>query len=196
MAKLGLTASFGGLSLGLVASPSIDPEDYLDICSESIGTWWQWLDQGHYHKVERVLLKHTPILKRLAYTASPFQGMAAGLAARAKIMQIMIATNRLDFVGCKTVCADAVRLGALSGNYMLLAVALDWQGNTYTNFYHQPQTAIHHLNDALSKLNSESSSLIRSAIYSDLSNAYAQEGDEDEARKYVELAHMVMPKAI
>jgi tetratricopeptide (TPR) repeat protein len=140
-----------------------------------------------------VLLKHTPILKRLAYTDSPFQGMAAGLAARAKIMQIMIATNRLDFVGCERVCADAVRFGALSGNHMLLAVALDWQGNTYTNFYHQPQTAIIHLNDALSNLNSESPSLTRSAIYSDLSNAYAQEGNEGEARKYIELAHMVMP---
>jgi hypothetical protein len=53
------------------------------------------------------------------------------------------------------------------------------------------------LNDALLDLGSEISPLIRSAIYSDLSIAYAQdetEADfETKARDCVELAHMTMP---
>ena len=217
LAKFGLTASFGGLSLGLVSSPSVDPEEYLSLVGASIGTWCQWLNQGNYGELERVLLKNAPVLKRLANTISPFQSMAAPLAVKAMIMQTILANLNFDYVGREIVCAEAVHCGQLSGNSRILALALMWQGGTYIYCYHQPQIAIPILHDALSSLDDEASlarngtqqrersllstpSLSRSAIYIDLSVAYAQDKDESNAkenesnaRMYAELARMTMP---
>ena len=193
LAQFGLTASFGGLCLGLVSSPSVDPEEYLALVGASIGTWWEWFNQGKLSKVDEMLGANVPILKRLANTFSPFQGVAAGLAAQAKFMQMLLETRRYNFVAREIVCAEAVHFGRLSGSNAILALALDWQGNTYTICCHQPQNAIPILHDALSYLDDPLSST-RSGIYSNLSIAYAQEGDEGESRKYAELAHMVMPE--
>ena len=196
LAQLGLTASFGHLSIGLVSSPIVDPEEYLDLCGESIDTWWQWLNQGNYPKLERVLLKNVPVLKRLAYTDSPFQGSAADLAVQTKIMQIILAMHKLNFAEREIHCAEAVRLGELSGNPLSLATALFWQGTTYISCYHQPQKAIFILKQALSCIN-DNTLFGRSPIYSGLSIAYAQDNTQDvfeaKARGYAELAHMTMP---
>ena len=192
VAHFGLAASFGGMSLGLVSSPRVDPEEYLTLVGASIDTWWEWFNQGRFQKVEEVMSANVPILKRLAYTISPFQGMAANLAAQAKFLQMLLATRKGNFVWREIICAQAVHFGALSGNRGILATALDWQGNTYTLCYRQPQTAIPILNDALSVLNNESP-LVKSGIYSNLSIAHAQEGDETEALKYAGMAISVMP---
>ena len=199
LAQFGLTASFGNIELALVSSPRVDPEDYLDLCSASIGTWWQWYYEGNYRKLERVLLKHVPILKWLANTISPFQRMAADLAVQAKIMQILLANSNLQFRERELYCADAVCFGALSSNRLMLALAQYWQGDTYTYCYDEPLTAIRHLNDALTTIGNESS-LIRSAIYSDLSIAHAQDKDERNVKEneklscdYMEMARLTIP---
>jgi tetratricopeptide (TPR) repeat protein len=134
--------------------------------------------------------------------------MAAGLATQAKFMQVILAGHRLDFVNREIHCVDAVRLGALSGDRNLHAIALEWHGSTCTLCYDQPLRAIPLLNDALSSLDNElykdiqqrkrsllyaPPSLVRSAIYGSLSVAYAQNGDETEAREYAEMARTAMP---
>jgi hypothetical protein len=109
-----------------------------------------------------------------------------------------LATRNFDYVGREVLCAEAVYFGRLSGNSGILATALEWQGGTYTYCYRQPQTAIPILNDALYSLNSETALLSRSAIYMDLSVAYAQDHTQDDfesnARKYAELARVNMPE--
>ena len=173
----------------------------MSLCSASIGTWWEWLNQGRFRKVEEVLSKNVPVLKRLANTIFPLQGLAASLAVQAKIMQISIATRNLDFVALEIYCGEAVHFAMISGDKQLIALSREWQGNTYTTDYasfHHPQTAIRHLNDALSVESGDISPLVRSAIYSDLSIAYAQDKTldnyETEAQKFAELAHMTMPE--
>ena len=192
VARSGLTAAFGGLSLGLVSSPSVDPEDYLDICSESVGTWWGWLNQGCYHHLERVLLKHAPLLKRLAYTDSPFQNMAAALAAQTKFMQIILAGHRLDFVNHEIHCVEAARFGALSGNRNLQAVAQGYLGHHHTLYVPDSDKAIDAFNRGLACVYSDNSLQI-SILYMGLSGAYAQEGNEIKAREYAEMARLTMP---
>ena len=187
---------FSGLTVGLVPSAAVDPEEYLSLCSESVDRWWEWLSEGRDQRVERALSKNVPVLKRLAYTASPFQELAASLAVQAKIMQICLACRNLDFVESEIHCAEAIRFGAISGDRDTLAAALAWQGNAYTVCYHRPQTAIPILHDALSYLGS-GPSVMRSSIYSNLSLAYAQDDTQDDfekkTRDYVELAHSAMP---
>ncbi len=193
VAKFGGATLFSNISIGLVPSPTVDPEEYLALCSASIGMWWQWLYQGNYHELERVLLKNVPVLKRLATTISPFQEIAASLAAQAKFMQILLATRNLQFRERELYCADAVRFGALSGDRNLHAIALEWHGNTYTLCHRRPQRAIAIFNEMLPDFNSDISQLTRSAIYCNLSVAHAQVGDETKAIDYIETAHTTMP---
>ena len=193
LAKLGLAASFGDIGLALVSSPTVEPQEYLSLVGESIDTWWQWLNQGNFNKLERVLLTNVPILKRLANTiSSPFQSKAANLTVRAKIMQTVLAIHKFDFLECETHCTEAVHFGRLSGNHTVLAVALDWQGSTYIYCYRDPQRAIALFDDALMHLGSNDL-LNRSSIYINLSVAYAQKGDEIQALKYANMARKAMP---
>ena len=200
LAKFGGIASFGNLSLALVSSPTVEPEEYLSLCSESIGTWWGWLNQGNFNQLERVLHANIPILKRLATTVSPLQGIAVGLAVQAKIMQIILATRNFDYVGREILCAEAVRFGQFSEDSGILATALEWQGGTYVYCYHSPQKAIPTLEQALSCIG-DNALLSRSGIYIDLSIAHAQDKNENNAREnekkardYAELARMTMPE--
>jgi hypothetical protein len=116
LAKIGGASLFGNISLALVSSPTVDPEEYLALCSASIGMWWEWLYHGNDHKLERVLLANIPVLKRLANTIFPLQILAASLAAQAKFMQIVLANRNLDFVESERHCVESVCLGAISGD--------------------------------------------------------------------------------
>src|SRR5436305_3657082 len=197
LAKITGVKLFDHVTLALVSSPTVEPEEYLALCSEGIETWWEWLNQGNYPRLERALLKHVPTLKRLANTISPFQGIAAGLVVEAKIMQIILATRNLDFVAREGYCAEAVRYGGISGNVRLYITALQWQGNTYVYCHRRPKKAVPIFNNALSHI-SDDTSLSKSGICSLLSIAYAQDNTQDnyetKARKNAELAQITMPK--
>jgi len=198
LATFGGAKLFGDVSLALVSSPAVAPDEYIKQCSVIIDECWQWLTNGEFYKVERALNTHMPTLPRFANTISPYQDTAANLAVQANIMQIILATHKLDYVARVSYCVEAVRFGALSGDRNLYALALYWQGDTYTYCYNRPQTAISHLNDALSNL--EDNALLSSAIYSDLSIAHAQDKDEANAEenetnalKYAVMARQAMP---
>ena len=177
----------------VVTGPTIEPDEYLSLCEASIGTWWQWLYQGNNAKLDRVLSENIPVLKRLAYTLSPFQKTAASFAVEANIMQIHRATANLQYSKRESYGADLVHFGELSGDRKLHAAALYRHGDTFTYCYNQPQTAIDHFDTALSILKNESL-LIMSKIYSNLSIAYAQKGNEIEAMKYAVMARSAMPE--
>jgi hypothetical protein len=163
--------------------------------SETIDLCWEALNQGNYRKVERALQVNMPALARLANTLSPYQGIAANLAVQAKIMLACLTRMDFDFLTSEKHCIDAVHFAQLSGNRMLLAIVLDWQGSTYVRI-RQPERAIPLLNTALSVLDNDSL-LIKSALYIDLSVARSMdttlENQETEAREYAELAHIAMP---
>ena len=138
--------------------------------------------KGSFNQLERVLLKHTAILKRLAYTDSPFQSMAASLAAQAKIIHIILAGHRLDFISHEIHCVEAVRFGALSRDRNLQAVAQGYLGHHHTLYVPNSDKAIDAFNKGLTCVYSDNSLQI-SVLYMGLSGAYAQSGDETEARR-------------
>ncbi len=199
VARLGLTASLGNINLALVSSPTVDPQEYLSQCSFTLNECWGWLSQGDYQKVERALQLNVTPLTRFANTFSPFQNIAASLATEALIMQAFLASRKLDYGIREILCAEAVQIGALSGNRRIRAIALEWQGYTYTNSassYLQPQRAISIFERALSGLGSDAT-LNRANSFIGLSLAYAQdptqENYETRARDYAEQARESMP---
>jgi hypothetical protein len=200
LVKFGGAKLFGDVSLALVSSPVVAPDEYLKQCSVILDACWQWLNRGDYRMVERALNAHVPTLDRFANTISPYQEFAASRAVEAKIMQILLATRSLQFREREGYCVDAIRFGELSGDRNLHAIAQYWLGNTFTYCYHQPQRAISLLNDTLSGLDSDTS-LIRCAIYSELSFAHAQDNNntnfrhnEKLSQDYMEKARSTMPK--
>src|SRR5437667_4962924 len=131
------------------SSVVIDPEEYLAESKAIVKECWQLVNTWQFDRAKAFLNADKRILSRLAATPFPYQGMAANLAFEAEIMQIMMATHDLDYVAREAHCAELVRFARLSDNWNMLTIALDWQANTYIYCYHQPQTAIRVLSDAL-----------------------------------------------
>lgn len=191
-AAFGLAPLLSNMTIALVTTPTVEPDEYLSLVRMSIPTWWEWLYQGNNHRqLEDVLSKNVPVLARLATTESPFQSQAASLAVQAKIMQKDLATGRMQFGETELCSIKAVELGALSGDRNLLALAQFWHGDTFTFCYNRPQTAIPLLNEALS--NVDGNALIATRIYSSFAIAHAQNKDETNVRNSIEMAYSTMP---
>ena len=176
----------------ILSTPIIAPDEYLAQAEDALDTCWTSINQGNYAKVERTLNLHVPILTQFANTQSEHQQEAAEFAVQAMILQMMLATYRLDYAGRKKLGADAVHFGHISGNPLYLATALGWHGDTFIYCYHQPQKAIVLFNKALKGLDSNAL-LNRSSLYSLLSIAYAQIEDETNAKENAKLARDTMP---
>ena len=189
------TPAFAGLDLSSLVQQTalVSTEQFLSQCRAALRACWQLLSHGEYHSIEVLLHENMPTLVQLANTQGEHQKVAAGLALQAKILHIQHATRNLDFAARETHCLEAVRFGHITGLPTALAVAQYWQGDTYTYCYRQPKTAIALFNQALAGLSSEAN-LSKSAIYSDLSIAYAQDSNETQAREYAEMARNTMPR--
>jgi transcriptional regulator with XRE-family HTH domain len=181
---LGITFIPGTATLSV---PIVGPDEYLAQCEATIDTCWSLLNHGDFSKVEKSLRANMSTLEQYANTKSELQKKAAGLAVQAKILQINLATHKLNFAAREEFVEEAVNFGRISGNRDILASALEWQGNTYVYCYRQPERAIPIFNDALSYLGSDAL-LNKSKIYIYLAIAYAQVKDETNAKKNEKLA--------
>jgi len=197
-----------GINLQIITAPfipsesyaglHIDPEEHLEESKIIVKECWNLVNTWQLDRAKAFLNADRRILTKLATTPFSRQGMAASLAFEAEIMQVAIATHELDYAAREEHCAEAVRFGKLSGNWDIVTIAHNWQGNTYTYCYYRPKKAIRIFNNALSDLNREEriqeiSPLSRSDLYIQLAIAHAQDGNEAEALKYIALARMAMP---
>jgi len=194
-----IISSFGISLVGnvqMITGPVVDPEEYLAQCNVTIDDCWAWLGQGEFSRVERALNTHMPTLTHFANTISPFQGIAAGLAVEAKLMQGYLSSHKLDYTARELHCTEAVHFAVLSGNMRLYTIALEWQGYTYTiSDSLQPQRAIALFEQGFSSLKSDAP-LSKANIFIGLALAHAQDKDETddtEVRKYIELARITLP---
>ena len=153
------------------SGPTVPPEEYLPQCTLIIESCWEWMSLGNYNKLETALQRTMPTLRRFANTPGSYQSIAANLAMQANILQISLATKNMDFIAREISCIEAVKFGELSGDPNLHVTALDWHVNTYTVCYRRPQMAIKIFRGMLPRLNSDTSQLILSAVYGDLSVA-------------------------
>jgi transcriptional regulator with XRE-family HTH domain len=183
----------------LLSAPIIGPDGYLEQARFAIDDCWLHLKHGDFYRVGRSLNAHVPILTQYANTESEHQSEAAEIAVQAKILQMILATHRLDYATRRKLGGDAVRFGRISDNPLSLATALFWQGGTFIYCYRQPEKAIVLFDKALAKLGSDAM-LNRSSIYSDLAIAHAQIQDETHTKEneqltldYIKLARDTMP---
>jgi transcriptional regulator with XRE-family HTH domain len=165
----------------LLTGPIIGPDIYLPQCSIAIDECWEHLKHGDFYKVERTLNAHMPTLMQYANTEAGYQKFAAGLAVRAKMLQVILATHKLDYATREKLCVDAVHFGGLTSDRRLHAQALMYQAYTYIICpLPRPDKAIPIFLDALSLVNGSAALLQQCDIYVCLANAYALDGNETE----------------
>lgn len=181
------------LSVLLLDLPSITPEEFLSQCAASLKACWHLLQHDGLPHVDNILAVSLPKLSEVTAHSSPYRGIAASLMTEARILQVILAGHRLDFVTREIRCMDAVRFGQMSGNKLIHAVALAYLGYHYWAYVPDSGKAISAFNDGLKCIGS-SESLQRSVFFVGLAGAYAQMGDEKQARDYVEQAREAMPK--
>jgi transcriptional regulator with XRE-family HTH domain len=187
------------INLNILTDPIITPEESLAQSRIAIADSWDDFKVGNFAKVGRRLNAHVPTLSKLASADWTHQEESANLGVQGSIMQLLLASRKMDFGGRVYHCKEAIKFAKLSGNGDLLAIARDWYGNTYTVCYRQPNKAKSILNKALKEMNSDSSPLVRSGIYSNLSIAHAQDKDKTKAAEnerlsldYIERAREVI----
>jgi hypothetical protein len=189
------------VNLQILTGPVILPEESLAQSRIAIADSWDYFKVGNFAKVGKTLNAHMPTLSKLAEASWTHQEEAANLGVQGSIMQLLLANRNLDFAGRVFYCKEAIKFAKLSENRDLLAVARGWYGNTYTVCYRQPERAESILNKALSGMNSDSSPLVRSAIYSNLSIAHAQNKNKNKEAEnerlsldYAEQAKIAIPE--
>lgn len=179
--------AFATVDFSLLSKPLVSPDASLDQCNAVINGCWQLMRGDQLGVVGGMIAANMPVLQAIATHSSEFQEDAALLAVRAKIMQIILATCREDYIGRSLLCREAVQFAELSGNSLALTSALYWQADTYVYCYRQPARAIPLLERGLARIDSNSLQN-KSAFCANMAIAHAQDGKETLAQDYLEQA--------
>ena len=176
-----------------VTSDSVT-EDFLRQCAASITACWHLMNGKGLAAVNEVLPRLAPQLGALALRPSKHQHEAAQLATQASIIQAILSMHQLNVKARETHCKDAIRYAHISGNKQLQAAAYMYLGYTFSFCYQprQPQKAITAFQQGLQTLGQDAS-LIRSDILMGMAEAHAQNGQEQEALRYIGLAQDHFP---
>ena len=169
-------------------------EDFLRQCAASITACWHLMNGKGLAAVNEVLPRLAPQLGALALRPSKHQHSAAQLATQVAIIQAIVSMHQLNIKARETHCKDAIRYAHISGNNKLQAAAYMYLGYTFS-FCHQPrqpQKAITAFQQGLQTLGNDNS-LIRSDILMGIAEACAQNGQEQEALRYIGLAQDHFP---
>jgi transcriptional regulator with XRE-family HTH domain len=199
LSVLSRLSMFAGIDLtALFSTTIVAPEKLLNVCRALIGQCWNLLNRKGEVIADSLLSVCMSELESLATHSSKYQQEAAALVVEAKIIQIKIATHKMDYKRRLSLGSEAVLLGEMSGDENLHVTAIGWHANTYVNCFSQPEVSLAILNNILPRLN-DTAPLNRADIYMELAKAHAlDEKDMDEgatkARDYIELAHSVMPE--
>jgi len=192
----GLSA-FTGINLLILLDPhAVAPEDFLDQCNAGIAACWHLLKHDGLDHADKILQACMPKLAELANHESPYQQLAASLAAEAKMQQIILATHQLNYRAREIHSLAAVRFGRLSGDGDTLATSLSWLADFYIsswNRYPQPKKAIDIFGEGLAALKN-GASLYRTELSLGLAKAYALSGSEAKALDTIQQARAAMPK--
>jgi hypothetical protein len=188
---------FAGIDLTALSATVIAPEKLLNVCRALIGQCRTLLNRNGEAIADSLLSVCMPELESLATHSSKYQQEAATLAIEAKILQILIATRKMDYERRLALGSEAVLLGEMSGDRDLHATAIVWHANTYVNCFSQPETSLAILNNALPRLN-DNAPLNKADTYLELARVHAldEKNMDEEATKvrdYLELAHNAMP---
>jgi len=187
-----------GLPLSLLLKVQQEPmtalfaDDFLAQCAASITACWHLMRGSQLSVVEEVLSSYLPMLTTLTQHSSQYRRIAANLATQGYRLNGIVALHRNNLGAREFYCQQAVHYSEISENPSLLVSALISLASTF--YYSQnPTKAAYIYRQALLHLQ-EIPPLQRSRLYVELAVVYAQQGQEQEALRYLTLSHEEFPE--
>ena len=185
-----------GLSLTLLGvssqqgSPAI-AEEVLPFCAPSITAYWQAVYSGGIPQVERALPHFLQQVTALAQQPIRYQKLAANLASQGYKLAILLDMRREDFVTALHHSKEALSYGQIAEDANLQMAALIEEALTFW-YRKRPSQTLATYQSAL-RLSKDVSPLLKGRLYVGLGEAYARVGQEQEALRYMGLAHDTFP---
>ncbi len=189
-ALLGAPAAVLGLSLD-THSPVLQPAEILSLCEASIPLSWQLFFEGGILEVERLLPGYLSQLAMLIQHSSPQREQAASLASQGYQLASLIALQHQNFGMALSHARQAFAYAEQVQNPHLLTTSLIRQAQVH--FYLQRTSPRLQAYEQALQYSDNVSPLLRGRVYIGLTETYSQLGQEQEALRFLSLAHKVFP---
>jgi tetratricopeptide (TPR) repeat protein len=149
---------------------------------------------GNGHELETagaILESYLPKVAAVAQQSSPYQEVAAAIASQGYLLSASLAGHRDDLDARESYSIQSLQFGQIAQDYNLQVAALKQLAVTY-DYKQRPGKALATYQRAIPYLD-HVSPLLRSGICIRMSGAYAQCGQEQEALRYLGIAHESFP---
>ncbi|MBV9688169.1 MAG: winged helix-turn-helix domain-containing protein [Ktedonobacteraceae bacterium] len=167
-------------------------EEFLALSAASLTACWHLFNGEGLATVEYALPKYLPLLVALARQPSKYQSTAAYLSAQGSLLMDLVSFHRLRFREALAYARQAVELAHVSGErnlhvYALLFLAGDLQHAG------KPKAMLQTNQEAVRYLNEEVVPLLHSYAFACLADAYAQNGQVQDAFSCIGKARDLFP---
>ncbi len=150
---------------------------------------WGLSRESQPETVQEILPTYLPKIETVAQTASAHQQIAAGIASQGYMLAAEV--DKKNVPALERYCELAVQYSHLAGDYSIQVAALKQQA-TIALIAKKTDKALQTYQRAL-PLVRYVSPLLRSRIYMGLASAYARCGNQQDAQRYIGLAHEAFP---
>jgi DNA-binding SARP family transcriptional activator len=151
------------------------------------------LSEGNELRIaEQVLWAYLPKIEVVARLSAECQDIAANIASQGYLLAASLIGHRNDFLGRLRYSEQALRYGELAGDLNLQTVAMRQIAISF-DCMDRPDKVLEASQQTFSHLK-DVSPLLRACIYSGVSGAYAELGQEQESRHFMDLAYEHFPK--
>ncbi len=151
------------------------------------------LSEGNELRIaEQVLWTYLPKVEVVARLSAECQNIAANIASQGYLLAASLIGHRNDLLGRLRYSEQALRYGELAGDLNLQTVAMRQIAISF-DCMDRPDKVIEMSRQTFSHLK-DVSPLLQACIYSGVSGAYAELGQEQESRHFMDLAYEHFPK--
>ena len=167
-------------------------EELLSRCAASITACWHLLKGSELAVVEQTISGYLPILAQLVQQPSRYQKTAARLATQGYRLKGIVALHQNNIKARETCCQRALHYSEIAEDASSIVAALISLAST--SYYDKdPQKAASIYQKALSHIK-HIPPLQRARLSVELAVVYAQQGREQEALHFMELAQKAYPE--
>jgi transcriptional regulator with XRE-family HTH domain/tetratricopeptide (TPR) repeat protein len=166
-------------------------EEILTLCASHIPLCWQLYFEGGMADVEQVLPDYIAQLSNLALHPAPYQKRAASLLSQAYQLASLMATQHQDYGRAYTNARQALFYGELAEDPNLQVAS--WIRCALVQFYLKRERPRLHAYQHALQLVSQTSPLLQGRTYIGMAEIFSKLSQEDEARRFLELAQTTFP---
>ncbi len=167
-------------------------EEFLAQCAASLATCWHLLKGTEFQQVGYLLSQYLSALEKLASQPSKSQKNIASLAAQGHLLSATLTLHQNNLLAREAHCKRAVQLGQLAEDMNLHMTALKWLAVTY--YYAKRPFKALQIYQEIEPFIGHVSPLLRGSVCIKMAGVHAQCGQEQEALRYIRMAHESFPE--